>query len=64
MTSGDVNIQIKSIDKISGTDISELAFMTGIVDPGTAILSTNIVPRTDSTGTVTYDVIVTSIETA
>jgi len=62
MTAGDVNIQIKSIDKLSGTDIDTDAFMTSIEVASGDSVTTTVVPRTSSTGTVTYDVIVTVVE--
>lgn len=65
MTLGDVNIQIKSIDKIEGTDIDIDDFMTGINVASGDSVSTTVVPRTNNTtGAVTYDVIVTVVETA
>lgn len=62
MTLGNVNVQIKSINKIAGTDVTEADFFTGVAPSATDDVSVSVIPRTDNNGTTTYDIVITTVE--
>lgn len=63
MADGDVIVIIKQVTKVTGTDFSDLDLFTGM--PATAeSVRVQVIPRTQDSGNVIYDVVATAVATA
>jgi len=62
MANGDVIIIIKQVTKVLGTDFTDLDFFTGM--PATAEdIRIQVIPRTQDSGNVVYDVVASGVAT-
>lgn len=63
MADGDVIVIIKQVSKVEGTDFTDLDYFTGM--PATAeLIKVDVNPRTQTDGTIVYDIIATGVATA
>ena len=62
MADGDVIVIIKQVTKATGTDFTNLDFFTGM--PATAEdVRVQVIPRTQDSGNVVYDVVASGVAT-